>query len=127
MVRNHRITVRLTKEQYQEIEKRRGQIPRSEYLYLLLLDYLKRELQIDRSLQQIAQRQELKNKHCQNLYRELAKIGGNINQIARALNKKHLTKKEKEHLLNLLNKTTELVEKTLQTLKEIPDGTSQKN
>jgi hypothetical protein len=65
MVRNHRITVRLTKEQYQEIEKRRGQIPRSEYLYLLLLDYLKRELQIDRSLQQIAQRLELKNKHCQ--------------------------------------------------------------
>jgi nitrogen-specific signal transduction histidine kinase len=87
MARERRVTVRLTEEQYQEIEKRRGNTPKSEFLYLLLLEWLNRKSEIEKELNRIRKEQQKKNEFCRKLYAELGKIGSNINQIARSLNK----------------------------------------
>jgi hypothetical protein len=108
-MRDKRITVRLTEEQYEALERLRGSIPRSEFLYLILLDYLGREQELVSELRRIETRCLNKCEFFRALYAELGKIGGNINQIARQLNKKKGGRAVSSHLLDLVLETVELI------------------
>ena len=105
-MRDRRITVRLTDEQYEEIEKRRGNIPKSEYLYYLVADWLSDKNAVNRAISSCLQKCE----HYQKLHAELGKIGGNINQISRALNKRKLSAKERKLLIDLVVEVIDLVQ-----------------
>ena len=110
MAREKRITVRLTDEQFEEIERLRGDIPKSEFLYLILLDYLHREQELVKELQRIHIDCLKKCKAYRELHGELGKIGSNINQVARALNRKRLPAKERKVLLDLAVETLSLIQ-----------------
>ena len=126
MAREKKITVRLTEEQYQEIEKLRGELSRSEFLYLLLLDYLERP-ELSERLRQIQSECLKKCKAYRKLHGELGKIGSNVNQIARALNAKRLPAKERKLLTDLAVETIELIQDLKQKLAEERIGSPQEN
>ncbi len=126
MARNRKITVRLTEEQYQEIENLRGELPRSEFLYLLLLDHLKRA-ELPEKLRQIQTDCLKKCRAYRELQGELGKIGSNVNQIARALNTKRLPAKEKKLLIDLVIETIELVQELKHKLAEERIGSPKEN
>ena len=126
-MRDKRITVRLTQGQYDEVEKKRGDIPKSEYLYLLLLEYLQRDLEIDKQLRKIREESLKRDEYCMKLHLELGRIGANANQIARALNKGRLPAKDREKVLNLASETMELIWKLKTKLRELQDGNPQED
>lgn len=110
MAREKRITVRLTDEQFEEIERLRGNITKSEFLYLILLDYLNKEQELFRELQRIHTDCLKKCEAYRELHGNLGRISSNVNQIARALNRKKLPAKERKTLLNLVLETIELIQ-----------------
>jgi len=110
LAREKRVTVRLTDEQFEEIERLRGDIAKSEFLYLILLDYLNREQELIRELQRIHTDCLRKCKAYRELHGELGRIGSNVNQVARALNKRKLPAKERKALLDLVIETLSLVQ-----------------
>ena len=126
MAREKKITVRLTEEQYEEVERARGELPRSEFLYLLLLDYLKRP-EFSEKLRRIQLECLKKCRVYKELHGELGKIGSNVNQIARALNAKRLPAKERKLLTDLAVETIELIQDLKQKLAEERIGSSQEN
>lgn len=126
MAREKKITVRLTEEQYEEVERARGELSRSEFLYLLLLDYLKRP-EFSEKLRRIQLECLKKCRAYKELHGELGKIGSNVNQIARALNAKRLSAKEKKLLTDLALETIELIQDLKQKLAEERIGSSQEN
>ena len=126
MAREKKITVRLTEEQYEEVERARGKLSRSEFLYLLLLDYLERP-ELSERLRQIQSECLKKCKAYRKLHGELGKIGSNVNQIARALNAKRLPAKEKKLLTDLALETIELIQDLKQKLAEERIGSPQEN
>jgi len=111
-MRDKRITVRLTQEQYDEIERRRKDTAKSEYLYLVVLEHLREEREIDKHLKMIREESMKMNEFCKKIHSELGRIGNNINQIARHLNarRKTATRKEREVFLNLAIETIELIQ-----------------
>ena len=123
-MRDKRITVRLTQDQYDEIERRRGDTPKSEYLYLVVLEHLEREREIDIHLKRIREESLKRNEFCQKVHAELGRIGNNINQIARHLNarRKATTRKEREVFLELAVETIELIQELKLRLREQLDG-----
>ena len=56
MAREKRITVRLTDELYKKLEELRGNTSKSEFLYLILLDYLTGGQDLAKELQKIRSR-----------------------------------------------------------------------
>jgi len=110
MAREKRITVRLTTDQFEQLEKLRGNIPKSEFLYLIILDYLNREQELVRELQRIYTDCLKKCEAYRELHGELGKIGSNINQVAIAMNRKKLPAKERKVLLDLVVETLSLVQ-----------------
>jgi len=109
MAREKRITVRLTTDQFEQLEKLRGDIPKSEFLYLILLNYLSREQELVKELQRIHTDCLKKCEAYRELHGNLGRISSNVNQIARALNIKKLPAKERKTLLNLVLETMELI------------------
>lgn len=130
MAREKRVTVRLTKEQFEQLEELRGNVPKSEFLYLVLLDYLGRERELERELCRIHDECINKCEFLKELRKELSRVGVNINQIARALNVlrkgKRLPAKEKKALFDLTIETLSLVQELLNKLAEVRLGYSQK-
>jgi Arc/MetJ-type ribon-helix-helix transcriptional regulator len=126
MAREKRITVRLTKEQFEHLEELRGNVPRSEFLYLILLDYMGRERELEKELRRIHDECINKCEFLRELRRELSRVGVNVNQIARALNVlskgKKLPAKEKKALLDLTIETLSLVQELLSKLAEVRLG-----
>ena len=122
-MRDRRITVRLTDEQYEEIEKRRGNIPKSEYLYYLVADWLSDKNAVNRAISSCLQKCE----HYQKLHAELGRIGSNVNQIARQLNKKRLPAKERKLLIDLVVEVIELVQAVKTKLAEERLGNPEKD
>ncbi len=114
MARERKVTIRLTDEQFEELERRRGDKTRAEFLYLILLDYLDRRQELEKELQRI----RAERKECRKLHAELGKIGGNLNQLARALNRKKMPAKEKKALLSLIIETLSLVQELKERLVE---------
>ena len=131
MAREKRVTVRLTKEQFEQLEELRGNVPKSEFLYLVLLDYLGRERELERELRRIHDECINKCEFLKELRKELSRVGVNINQIARALNVlrkgKRLPAKEKKALFDLTIETLSLVQELLNKLAEVRLGYSQKD
>ena len=126
-MRDKRITVRLTQDQYDEIERRRGDTgdtPKSEYLFLVVLEHLREEREIDIHLKRIREESLKRNEFCQKVHAELGRIGNNINQIARHLNarRKATTRKEREVFLELAVETIELIQELKLRLREQLDG-----
>jgi len=131
LARGKRVTVRLTKEQFEQLEELRGNVPKSEFLYLVLLDYLGRERELERELRRIHDECINKCEFLKELRKELSRVGVNINQIARALNVlrkgKRLPAKEKKALFDLAVETLSLVQELLNKLAEVRLGYSQKD
>jgi predicted CopG family antitoxin len=127
MAREKRITVRLTDELYKKLEELRGNTSKSEFLYLILLDYLTGGQDLAKELQKIRSRCLKKCLEYKQLQGELGKIGSNVNQIARTLNKKRIPSKEKEAVIGLAVETLSLVQDLKQKLAEEKGGLTEKD
>jgi len=120
MARNEKVTVRLTTEQLEQIDRLRGNFSRAEFLYMVILDYLQNEQvaiasEISRLIERKEKQLQKKEKNCRKLSVRLKRISANVNQIALALNilKKQgeLSAEERKTLLELAIETLELIRK----------------
>ena len=108
---------------YDEFEKlcEEQGLVKNRVLYLLVLEYLGKDSELKRELFNIKESCLKRNEYCRKVYGELGKIGSNVNQIARALNRKRLPAKEKKVLLNLVVETMELIQELKMRLLENGD------
>jgi len=104
-------------EEFENLAEEMG-ISKSELLRLIVLDYLKREQELFEELQRIKTKSLKRSEFCKAVYSELGKIGGNINQIARHLNRKG-GRAVSSPLLDLVLETTELVVSLKERLREV--------
>lgn len=96
-------------EKFEKIAEKHG-ISKSELLRFIILEWLGWEGEIEMELERIRQEQRKKNEFCRKLYAEMGKIGGNLNQIARAMNRRKTTTREKRMMIDLVTETLELVQ-----------------
>jgi len=117
-------------ETFKEKAKESGFWSISEALKILVYDFLRDEgyaPYIKKEVQKIKNEYLKREKECQRLHAELGKVGNNINQIARQLNKKRLPAKERKLLIDLVIETIDLVQNLKTKLAEEKIGNPEKD
>jgi len=117
-------------ETFKEKAKESGFWSISEALKILVYDFLMDEgyaPYIKKEVQKIKNEYLKREKECQRLHAELGKVGNNINQIARQLNKKRLPAKERKLLIDLVIETIDLVQNVKTKLAEEKFGNPEKD
>ena len=117
-------------ETFKEKAKESGFWSISEALKILVYDFLRDEgyaPYIKKEVQKIKDEYLKREKECQKLHAELGRIGSNVNQIARQLNKKRLPAKERKLLIDLVVEVIELVQAVKTKLAEERLGNPEKD